>query len=299
MRLYLQQGLSARVVQALHRRLERAVSMATEGGSHSAAAEGEPHVNGVPGEGESRGNDAGGDRADRSRSPTRAAFDSPGTALGASGIPDAGERDVEVIEDTTAGDLEISVKKSSKALAQSILACSRQIAAMGADLNQAMEGYNEGRLELVKSLGSIKEQLALHAHAATAMSSTVTHQSNEVKKLLAAFDKFSSIAKWSLRGNNTLEDNIGSVKEEVGNRGEKIEQAVKAGLGDIKEGLVEVAGLLRNLIRVIEKRMNQILRRARECRWLMGWKVIHPSRFRIIQAELDQWEPLPPLVWLE
>ena len=72
MRLYLQQGLSARVVQALHRRLERAVSM---------AAEGEPHVNGVPGEGESRGNDAGGDRADRSRSPTRAAFDSPGTAL--------------------------------------------------------------------------------------------------------------------------------------------------------------------------------------------------------------------------
>ena len=102
-------------------------------------------------------------------------------------LPDAGERDVEVIEDTTAGDLEISVKKSSKALAQSILACSRQIAAMGADLNQAMEGYNEGRLELVKSLGSIKEQLALHAHAATAMSSTVTHQSNEVKKLLAAF----------------------------------------------------------------------------------------------------------------
>ena len=161
---------------------------------------------------------------------------------------------MEVIEDTTAGDLEISVKKSSKAFAQSILACSRQIAAMGADLNQAMEGYNEGRLELVKSLGSIKEQLALHAHAATAMSSTVTHQSNEVKKLLAAFDKFSSIAKWSLRGNNTLEDNIGSVKEEVGNRGEKIEQAVKAGLGDIKEGLVEVAGLLRNLIRVIEKR---------------------------------------------
>ena len=248
MRLYIQQGLSARVVQALHRRLERVVSMAGEGG---------PHIHGVPGEGELRGNDAEGDRADRSRSPARAALEAPGAALEAPGaalevpgMPAEEGRDVEVppnpedvIEDTI-GDPEISMMMASKALAQSILACSRRIAAMWAELNQAMEGYNEGRLELVKSLGSIKEQLALHAHAATAMGSTVTHQSNEVKKLLAAFDKFSHIAKWSLKGNNTLEDNIGSVKEEVGNRGEKIEQAIKVGLG-------EVTGLLRNLIRVI------------------------------------------------
>ena len=54
-----------------------------------------------------------------------------------------------------------------------------------------------------------------------------------MKKLLSAFDKFSHIAKWSLKGNNTLEDNIGSVKEEVGNRGEKIEQAIKVGLGEV------------------------------------------------------------------
>ena len=241
MRLYIQQGLSARVVQALHRRLARVVSMAGEGG---------PHIHGVPGEGELRGNDAEGDRADRSRSPARAALEAPGAALEVPGMPAEEGRDVEVppnpedvIEDTI-GDPEISMMMASKALAQSILACSRRIAAMSEELNQAMEGYNEGRLELVKSLGSIKEQLALHAHAATAMGSTVTHQSNEVKKLLAAFDKFSHIAKWSLKGNNTLEDNIGSVKEEVGNRGEKIEQAIKVGLG-------EVTGLLRDLIRVI------------------------------------------------
>ena len=225
-------------------------SMAAEGGPHSMAAEGGPHIHGVPGEGELRGNDAEGGRADRSRSPARAALGAPGASLEVPGIPAAEGRDVEVppnpedvIEDNT-GNPEISMMMASKALAQSILACSRRIAAMGAELNQAMEGYNEGRLELVKSLGSIKEQLALHAHAATAMGSTVTHQSNEVKKLLAAFDKFSHVAKWSLKGNNTLEDNIGSVKEEVGNRGEKIEQAIKVGLG-------EVTGLLRNLIRVI------------------------------------------------
>ena len=233
MRLYIQQGLSARVVQALHRRLERVVSMAAEGGPHSMAAEGGPHIHGVPGEGELRGNDAEGDRADRSRSPAPAALGAPGAALGAPGaalgapgaalevlgMPAAEGRDVEVppspeevIEDTI-GNPEISMMMASKALAQSILACSRRIAAVSEELNQAMEGYNEGRLELVKSLGSIKEQLALHAHAATAMGSTVTHQSNEVKKLLAAFDKFSHIAKWSLKGNNTLEDNIGSVKE--------------------------------------------------------------------------------------
>ena len=131
-------------------------------------------------------------------------------ALEVLGMPAAEGRDVEVppnpeevIEDTI-GNPEISMMMASKTLAQSILACSRRIAAMSEQLNQAMEGYNEGRLELVKSLGSIKEQLALHAHAATAMGSTVTHQSNEVKKLLAAFDKFSHIAKWSLKGNNTL-----------------------------------------------------------------------------------------------
>ena len=228
------------------------------------AGEGGPHIHGVPGEGELRGSGAEGDRADRSRSPARAALGAPGAALGAPGaalgapgaalevpgIPAAEGRDVEVppnpedvIEDTI-GNPEIPMMMASKALAQSILACSRRIAAVSEELNQAMEGYNEGRLELVKSLGSIKEQLALHAHAATAMGSTVTHQSNEVKKLLSAFDKFSHIAKWSLKGNNTLEDNIGSVKEEVGNRGEKIEQAIKVGLG-------EVTGLLRNLIRVI------------------------------------------------
>ena len=221
------------------------------------AGEGGPHIHGVPGEGELRGNDAEGDRADRSRSPARAALEAPGAALEAPGaalevpgMPAEEGRDVEVppnpedvIEDTI-GDPEISMMMASKALAQSILACSRRIAAMSEELNQAMEGYNEGRLELVKSLGSIKEQLALHAHGATAMGSTVAHQSNEVKKLLAAFDKFSHIAKWSLKGNNTLEDNIGSVKEEVENRGEKIEQAIKVGLG-------EVTGLLRDLIRVI------------------------------------------------
>ena len=174
------------------------------------AGEGGPHIHGVPGEGELRGNDAEGDRADRSRSPARAALEAPGAALEVPGMPAEEGRDVEVppnpedvIEDTI-GDPEISMMMASKALAQSILACSRRIAAMSAELNQAMEGYNEGRLELVKSLGSIKEQLALHAHGATAMGSTVAHQSNEVKKLLAAFDKFSHIAKWSLKGNNTL-----------------------------------------------------------------------------------------------
>ena len=184
MRLYIQQGLSARVVQALHRRLERVVSMAGEGG---------PHIHGVPGEGELRGNDAEGDRADRSRSPARAALGAPGAALGAPGAalgaPGAAvgspleprwkslecqlqkavmwrflPNPEDVIEDTI-GDPEISMM-ASKALAQSILACSRRIAAVSEELNQAMEGYNEGRLELVKSLGSIKEQLALHAHGA-------------------------------------------------------------------------------------------------------------------------------------
>ena len=182
--------------------------------------------------------------------PLEPPLEAPGAALEVPGMPAEEGRDVEVppnpedvIEDTI-GDPEISMMMASKALAQSILACSRRIAAMSEELNQAMEGYNEGRLELVKSLGSIKEQLALHAHGGTAMGSTVAHQSNEVKKLLAAFDKFSHIAKWSLKGNNTLEDNIGSVKEEVENRGEKIEQAIKVGLG-------EVTGLLRDLIRVI------------------------------------------------
>ena len=66
----------ARVVQALHLRLEKVVSMAGEGG---------PHIQGVPGEGELRGNDAEGDRADRSRSPARAALGAPGAALGAPG----------------------------------------------------------------------------------------------------------------------------------------------------------------------------------------------------------------------
>ena len=68
MRLYIQQGLSARVVQALHRRLERVVSMATEGESHSMAAEGEPHIDGVPGEGELRGNDGEGEPIEISNS---------------------------------------------------------------------------------------------------------------------------------------------------------------------------------------------------------------------------------------
>ena len=131
MRLYIQQGLSARVVQALHRRLERVVSIAAEGGPHSMTAEGGPHIHGVPGEGELRGNDAEGDRADRSRSPTRAALAAPGAALGAPGaalevpgMPAAEGRDVEVppnpedvIEDTI-GDPEISMMMASKALAQ-------------------------------------------------------------------------------------------------------------------------------------------------------------------------------------
>ena len=212
--------------------------------------------------------------------------------------PAAEGRDVEVppnpedvIEDTI-GNPEIPMMMASKALAQSILACSRRIAAVSEELNQAMEGYNEGRLELVKSLGSIKEQLALHAHAATAMGSTVTHQSNEVKKLLSAFDKFSHIAKWSLKGNNTLEDNIGSVKEEVGNRGEKIEQAIKVGLG-------EVTGLLRNLIRVIGEKGEPDPSTAPGMPMPERMEGYPSFPLPNVQAELGQWELLPHLVWLE
>ena len=45
--------------------------------------------------------------------------------------------------------------------------------------------------------------------------------------------------------------------------------------------------------------MNQILRRPQGCRCPKGWKVTHPSRLRMFQAELDRWELLPHLVWLE
>ena len=67
------------------------------------AGEGGPHIHGVPGEGELRGNDAEGDRADRSRSPARAALEASGSALAApgaafevSGMPAAAGRDVAV-----------------------------------------------------------------------------------------------------------------------------------------------------------------------------------------------------------
>ena len=228
MRLYHQPGLSNRVVSALRNRLERVLlGMSADGDARA-------HGNGAHGE-------EGDERRGRSRSRGRAATEAHGSpGLNTDGGPGVEMPSMEALPE----EAEKSVLMVSNALAKNIRDCAFKIASLTEDLGLAVENVSDARKELSKGFSELREQFKAQIYGTTAVTGAVSHQSAEIVKLLKAFDKFSHAGKWALSGNETVENNVKAVREEIKTQGEKLGQCLQGGFEEVNRHLKELVRLM-------------------------------------------------------
>ena len=228
MRLYHQPGLSNRVVSALRNRLERVLlGMSADGDARA-------HGNGAHGE-------EGDERRGRSRSRGRATTEAHGSpGLTADGGPGVEIPAVEPLPE----EAETSVLVVSNALARNIRDCAFKIASLTEDLGMAVENVSDARKELSKGFSELRDQFKAQIYGTTAVTGAVSHQSAEIVKLLKAFDKFAHAGKWALSGNDTVENNVKAVREEIKTQGEKLRQSLQGGFEEINRHLKELVRLM-------------------------------------------------------
>ena len=228
MRLYHQPGLSNRVVSALRNRLERVLlGMSADGDARA-------HGNGAHGE-------EGDEHRGRSRSRGRAATE----AHGRPGLDEDVPPGVEIpAVEALPEEAEKSVLMVSNALAKNIRDCAFKIASLTEDLGLAVENVSDARKELSKGFSELREQLKAQTYGTAAVTGAVSHQSAEIVKLLKAFDKFSHAGKWALSGNETIENNVKAVREEIKTQGEKLGQCLQGGFEEVSRHLKELVRVM-------------------------------------------------------
>ena len=228
MRLYHQPGLSNRVVSALRNRLERVLLGMSADGDDRA------HGNGAHGE-------EGDEHRGRSRSRGRTATEAHGSpGLNADGGPGAEIPPVEALPE----EAEKSVLMVSNALAKNIGDCASKLTTLTEDLGLAVENVSDARKELSKGFSELREQLKAQSYGTTAVTGAVSHQSAEIVKLLKAFDKFSHAGKWALSGNETIENNVKAVREEIKTQGDRLEQCLQGGFEEVSRHLKELVRVM-------------------------------------------------------
>ena len=139
---------------------------------------------------------------------------------------------------------EKSVLMVSNALAKNIGDCASKLTTLTEDLGLAVDNVSDARKELSKGFGELREQLKAQSYGTTAVTGAVSHQSAEIVKLLKAFDKFSHAGKWALSGNETIENNVKAVREEIKTQGERLEQCLQGGFEEVSRHLKELVRVM-------------------------------------------------------
>ena len=134
---------------------------------------------------------------------------------------------------------EKSVLMVSNALAKNIGDCASKLTTLTEDLGLAVDSVSDARKELSKGFSELREQLKAQSYGTTAVTGAVSHQSAEIVKLLKAFDKFSHVGKWAMSGNETIENNVKAVREEIKTQGERLEQCLQGGFEEVSRHLKE------------------------------------------------------------
>ena len=244
MRLYLQQGLSDRVIQAVQHRLVRALNMADGNESHAL---------GLAEEGRTRSRSRGREAAESETPgmPERAPGVSDETPDMPEGAPDAMAAVPDVPEGVP-GDSNTTPPPAASGmeivqLTQKIEECATKIGNVVEDLALTLDHFNDGRDELKKGFQELSTQIKGTAHCITTMTSGVTFQSGEITKLLKTFDRWSNTGRWALGGSHSVETNIQKVQGEIGKQAEKLESRLAAGFEDL-------TGHIHEMIQVLKER---------------------------------------------
>ena len=267
MRLYCQQGVSSRVVQALRTRLERTLRMAAE--------EGHGHDGSSRVRSRSSGRGAEADAAN-SGPETSTVLDGTGAGMGDGAGPSAGAEvgdgtvpladgsvppgrtmpegipgDVNApfppappVVNPPGGVNAAEVLAVSTELARQISECANRLASVTEDLGITMEHFTQGKMEIKKGFEELSAQILNQATCITTMTSGVSFQAGETTKLLKAFDRWAATGRWALAGNQPVEANIRGVQSEIEKQTERLETNLSYGFESIGKHLQEMVRLL-------------------------------------------------------
>ena len=253
LRLYVQQGLSNRVLRALQERLERAMSgnPGEETRDRTRSPVRAVHGDGTGPDGTipSEGGDTGTLPHGGADTGTLPHGGSDATAapndVAAPAAPGIEPPNASLPEMVPVGDY-LQIMHVSNQLAQNIATCGNQIQSVGGDLEAAVEIFHRGSETIKKGLTAVADQIAKQTSAVTTMSGGLMYETTEISKLLKAFDRFSNATQWFMKAKQPLEANIHDLKMEVAALNSKME----ATMG---RGFEATGNLLKDLIKVNER----------------------------------------------
>ena len=238
MRLYVQPGLSVRVLRALQTRLREAMASGSDAQNVAVSPNRE------------------GEHGDRARSRSRARGDD-----GNEGVPNANQVPLGA-EPHVPGDHredgneegeglpeapDATQKGASRyELMQEIIVCGKAIVSANEDLALVMNELKWTKKDMEEGYKLLAEQLSATTHAIATMSGAVTHQSSEVSRLLKAFDRHAGTIRWALKGDSTLEQSIQGVTSEITNKAGQLEHRIGLAFENLSRGLQQLIETLQN-----------------------------------------------------
>ena len=207
-RLYLQRGLSTRVVQAVAQRLERILEMASDGAFRTRSRS---PVRG------SEGVDTRdlGDATDATMNvglPNQPEGTLPEGTVdmpeGAPGLNDMAAAPPEVgLVDPTPSEPEIWKQTLEKVLVK--------LQSTSFDLSASIDASVDHQDKLKAELSALAKKIDAQSSALTTVGASLATEVVEINKLLRAFDKFAQLFRWTFSGKNSFETNMAILQQTV------------------------------------------------------------------------------------
>ena len=232
-RLYLQRGLSSRVVQAVSERLEQILAMASDGVARTrsrspirvdeARSLGDGSMGtGVPG--------ADGDATVNMGAPGQPEGTLPeGTVLDTMAAAPPGEEAV----GPNPSEPEIWKQTLEKVLTK--------LQGTSFELSASIDAFVDHQDKLRSELSALAAKMDKQSAALTTVGASMSSEVVEINKLLRAFDKFASLFKWTFSGQNTVEGNMALLQQTMKENKAELESAMVAAFSQMTTLLEKIA----------------------------------------------------------
>ena len=126
----------------------------------------------------------------------------------------------------------------SAALKDQLAQCLQKLQSVSFELAAAVDGFGDAHDKLREEVAKLGLKLEKQSHALTTVGASMAAETMEVGKLLKAFDRFSSLFKWSFAGKHSVEENLGFVQARIVEQKAELEASLLGALTNMS-GLLE------------------------------------------------------------
>ena len=100
-------------------------------------------------------------------------------------------------------------------LTEQLTQCLNKLQGVSFELSAAVDGFSDAHDKLREEVGKLGLKIEKQAHALTTVGASLAAETNEVGKLLKAFDKFASNFRWFFSGKHSVEENLGFLQARI------------------------------------------------------------------------------------